>query len=662
MKEIFVSTTGSDTTGDGSALRPFATVTHGAKGLEPGDRLSLMTGTYYENVLLEDLGELNAAHIVVCPADGHRATIDGALREFIEEPENAWIEVSGGREYRSHGDYDPDTDRGAFADGRPSYTRLMTHDKHDDFRATNQRFGKLPVGAGPQGPRVKLPPNPPKILALYPRRPWVYLGPGLWQGDDGHVHVRLSHTTHNLPEVEDYRGETDPRKLPLAIWPGGDTAEPTVKISKCTGLEVRGLTIQHGARSVLVAGSTDVVLSHLVVNAGNYGIRIGEGCQDIRVTDSVVDGGLPRWSFRSDRKDDYVIDDGSKKGRPNDLGVATSRALIASHIKTRRLWVEHCEFVNGHDLQLGGSDVTFIRNWTRNLNDDALYVGKVSINMQIIGNVLEECLMGVTTESKSLGEIFVHRNLFDLRLPTRGRRPHPDPQLVPEIPDLDLEVLRFGNLLKDDDEVNPELNFTHNTVLVVDQRVASSYNLFRNPWGSTHRRAYNNIFVAINRHPQADRQIAYLPRPTDRAETNGNCYYRIGRSTAPMFRVREPESRMFADLAAATDPDDQYVIDNSAAHPPGFEKDGLDKNPRLRRYWPPFELPGVEDLRPAESSPARKQGISLATTALAWLEQLPEPDMGCYVTYDSPPLRVGVDGRRQIPSSGLTEPLPPVLG
>ena len=198
--------------------------------------------------------------------------------------------------------------------------------------------------------------------------------------------------------------------------------------------------------------------------------------------------------------------------------------------------------------------MTFTRNWTRNLNDDALYVGKVSINMRIIGNVFEQCLMAVTTESKSLGEVFVHRNLIDLRLPTRGRRPHPDRELVPEIPDFDLEVLRFGNLLKDDDVFNPELNFTHNTVLVVDQRILSSYNLFRNPWGGTARRAYNNIFVAINRHPKADRQIAFLPKPTDKAETNGNCYYRIGRSTARMFRVREPEPLTFADLAEATDP------------------------------------------------------------------------------------------------------------
>ena len=245
--------------------------------------------------------------------------------------------------------------------------------------------------------------------------------------------------------------------------------------------------------------------------------------------------------------------------------------------------------------------MTFTRNWTRNLNDDAIYVGKVSINMRIIGNVLEQCLMAISTESKSVGEVFVHRNLIDMRLPTRGRRPHPDRDLVPLIPDSELEVLRFGNLLKNHNELNPSLNLTHNTVLVVDQRIGSSYNLFRDSWGGTPRRAYNNIFVAINRH--ADCPIAFLPQPKDNAETNGNCYYRIGRNSPPMFRVREQPTLRFADLAAATDLNNPYFVQSVAEHPPGFEKDGIDQNPRLRRYWRRSGFP--ESRISASTSPAR---------------------------------------------------------
>jgi hypothetical protein len=64
-------------------------------------------------------------------------------------------------------------------------------------------------------------------------------------------------------------------------------------------------------------------------------------------------------------------------------------------------------------------------------------------------------------------------------------------------------MLRYGNLLKDG-ERDPRLTFSHNTVLVVDQRIDSSYNLFRTYHGPPPRRAYNNIFLAINRSAAAD--------------------------------------------------------------------------------------------------------------------------------------------------------------
>src|SRR5690606_39100143 len=47
----------------------------------------------------------------------------------------------------------------------------------------------------------------------------LYCGPGLWyDAADGHLYIRLAHT--HLPEpVANYRGETDPRELPLLIAP-----------------------------------------------------------------------------------------------------------------------------------------------------------------------------------------------------------------------------------------------------------------------------------------------------------------------------------------------------------------------------------------------------------------------------------------------------------
>ena len=672
MTELFVSPEGNDMN-DGSEQHPFGTITYAATQLHPGDGLRLLTGIYYEHVLLEGLGERGGAPIVISPGVGHRATIDGALREFVDHPAQAWepippvgpVVIGTGAlpglettpmqvtEYRSRIPMPQGTDRGAFASGRPSYTRLITYDHLRDLAAVNERFGKLPQAAqDPPGPMVLgADENSP-----FPRRPWVYMGPGLWQDGQGHLHVRLSHTTLRVPGGEDYTGETDPRKVSLAIW-GGDQDGQTLAIRACHGIEVRNITIRHGAgETVLITKSTRVSLDHVIVNAGPYGVRIGENCEDIRITNTLVDGGLPPWFFRSDRKDEYDLANGSH----NALGKRTLNLLIDSHESAHGTWIEQSEFINGHDLQLNGVNVTFKSNWIRNLNDDGIFVGKVATNMQILRNVIEQCLMGinVTTDS-AVGTVYIHRNLIDLRLPTLGRRPHPHPELMPSKVLSELEPLRYGNLLKDG-KADPELNFTHNTVLVVDQEGRSSYNIFRSYGGPSWRRAYNNIFLAINRTTAANLPVAFLPKPTDHSETDGNCYFRIGYHSAPMFAVRE-SLLTFADIASLRDTENDYFSQSILHHPPGFEANGTDLNPRLRRYWPPFELPGVEDLRLADSSPAHHHGIPLDDLLpdLGDPVSTGRPDVGCY-PLDSPPLRVGVDGRRRFPRSGLVEPLPTV--
>src|SRR4029079_7093076 len=48
----------------------------------------------------------------------------------------------------------------------------------------------------------------------------MYCGPGLWYDKPtGRIHVRLAHTKLEVLGDKNYRGETDPRKLPLVIAP-----------------------------------------------------------------------------------------------------------------------------------------------------------------------------------------------------------------------------------------------------------------------------------------------------------------------------------------------------------------------------------------------------------------------------------------------------------
>ena len=78
---------------------------------------------------------------------------------------------------------------------------------------------------------------------MLPRRPWVYLGPGVWQDDDDHVRIRLTHTTHESRRVRNYRGPTDPRQVPLAIC---TEVKPTLAVVGCHGVEIRGITVRGG--------------------------------------------------------------------------------------------------------------------------------------------------------------------------------------------------------------------------------------------------------------------------------------------------------------------------------------------------------------------------------------------------------------------------------
>jgi hypothetical protein len=287
MVEFFVSLNGDDHN-DGSQQRPFGTIAHAATQLHSGDKLRLMTGTYYEHVVLENVGEQGGAPIVISSADGHRATIDAALRDFVADPAHAWEPVPPAGpvvaaalpgtetapiqvvEYKSRAPLPQGTDRGSFTTTRASYTRLITYDMLRDLQAENQRFGKLPRDAAePPGPMVLgADENSP-----FPRRPWVYMGPGLWQDARGFLHVRLSHTTLGLAGGEDYEGETDPRKVPLAVW-GGDAFGQALTIRGCHNLRIQNLTIQHGAgETVLITNSTGVTLDHVVVNAGPNGLR-----------------------------------------------------------------------------------------------------------------------------------------------------------------------------------------------------------------------------------------------------------------------------------------------------------------------------------------------------------------------------------------------------
>jgi hypothetical protein len=642
MTEYFVALDGDNQGSGTSPDDPFRTVQHGVDKLHAGDALSIRGGVYCEHVTIT-----GKTRIVIRSFPGEHAVIDGALAGFRGVPNDLWRPGGADGEYITRDRYPAGTMFGAFlVPGQ--YTRLITYSNLNDLRAANQTFGPLPAGVGPDGPLIVCPPG-----TRLNKRPWVYMGPGLYQGEDQHVHVRLSHTTLNLPGITDYTGPEDPRGVPLAIWTG---PEPAVRVIGCTSVTIENLTVRFGGGRTLRLESTDEVhFDHLAVLAGPYALQIADNCRRTTFTNTSFDGGMPPWYFRSDRKGDYTI---KETGEENVLGRQTIVTLMYSVDSSRSTTFDSCEFANAHDIQLNGTDVVFRRNWVHNINDDGIFVGKTAINLRISGNVFEKCLMALSVATDSAtGNVYLHRNLIDLRQPTAGNRPAPDPGLVaPE----DRPVMRFGNMFKSNTP-DPEVNVFHNTVLIVQEQ-GSSYNLFRSYDGASARRAYNNILVGIDDSGASGPALAWLPRLTDQADTDGNCYFGIARTSPTLLRVRPANGGTASSFDSISElHTSPFFTQSQAAHPPGFEAHGTDQNPRLRRYWLPPHFPLIEDLRLAAGSPAKNGGVPL-TGILREIDGNPaagqRPDIGCY-PFGSPPMSVGVDGLRRFPHSPVVAPLPP---
>jgi hypothetical protein len=712
MATLFVSPFGRDDWA-GTLDKPFCTIEQGIASLDgPGDILFLRGGSYAENVEIAGLKGTASAPILIRAYGREHVTIDGAEPPDVHD-RPAGFRVGGNHEWKLAIEVDPDAHEeeyisvrtfptgseeqilrhGAFLDRDP-YTRLITYSRLEDLRAVNQTFGRLPLDHPlppfPGFPVVKVDddgnvtpesikqPDDTPIDTF--KRPWVYMGPGLFFDADGRIHIRLSHTTNYVPGVVDYDGGTDPRQVRLAI---SRYIPPPLVVDDCEFVHLDHLDVRFGGdRTVHITDSDDVVFDHVRVFAGSDGIRVGENSHRLEFRHCAVLGGIPTWTFRSDLKDGYDFEvDGTVFS--NRLGAGTSQKLFSSpppgagtNVDTV---VHHCEFVDGHDLAMFGQGTRFHHNWIHNVNDDALIVDIAGTSdLEISENAVMRSLTALSFALPNLGgSRKVHRNLIDLRDPTAGIRPRPCGHLVDKDDEnKDGSVFRFGQLYKGDDK-DGALDLFHNTCLVMNQTGHAGFRHYRSSEGET-RRALNNIFVDAGLSP--DRPGGYatslLPAPGFRGPTDANCYFQLFSApgdVVPLLRhfgyppddPQEPFDS-FKDLVAyrlgdgqntAADAQPNKHFDNSKVlYPPGFEEDGIDLDPQLRRIAPDGVPQFDDDLRFAANSPARGKGRTLSDPEIGIDDpQAPAeaPDLGCYQfdELDQPGLRVGVDERRRFPES-----------
>lgn len=628
-KKFVDANRGSDAA-EGTEGSPWRTLHHALRQLDPGDTLYLREGIYYEHLSLTRSGNKDAP-ITIRSYPGELAILDGSRREFFESPATSWEPLAGGvdTEFVSTKSYLDADDRqtphyflpgswepfwglevqrplalGHFAD---SMVPLHGYRTAGDLRASNELWTKSEAAGQPAG---------------------VYCGPGLWLNrQTGRIHIRLAH--HQLAGLgtRGYRGETDPRRLPLivAVGFGRELLRLNgVQHVRIEDLVMRGAT---GSAAIAIYGSQDVALDHVTVFGGAPGLLVN-AAKEVRVTHSAFRGLAAPWSSRAHMK---------YRGTPSYQIVFQDSQPANENIELA--W---CEFTDDHDFAFVRyvKNLQFHHNLVDNFNDDGLECGPKlrSHTLYIFQNRIGACLIPFTQHENQADEspidhdpnsgVFVFRNVIDLRAGTYKSPPtHPEPG---------------GSFLHEEGHVVgdhggpiwPVMHFYHNTVLR-QTPVFRDYFLFglgAQGLRHTERDVFNNVFVQANRAPGVGfsgiKEVGNL-------REGGNLLW--GLAEGPALK-RDP----FAAFRSS-----RMFVESKKFYEPGWTTKDFAADPKLRSLSSDRSSP--TDLRLQPDSPAIDAGVPLPAH---WPDPLRsqdsrEPDIGC-LPQRAELWRVGVDGRLSI--------------
>jgi hypothetical protein len=488
--------------------KPWRTLRHAVTQLRPGHTLYLRAGVYHEQLYL-GLKGTKEKPIIIRSYPGEQATIDASLPEFSISHQTMWEPCPDGvaDEYRSMQPWPNLRDViGYFGD---SQVGLQTYWHRKDLQATSETF----TGTGGKGAADR---------DVDP----IYLGPGIWyDATTGYIHCRLAHT--HLPEpLVNYRGETDPRKLPLCIAP---YRHSTLFFDGAEYVQLQDLVIRGGGYvTVLMEQAKHCVLDNLTIFCGGYGIR-ALATEHLTMTHCGVHGSLAPWTFRSDAsKRDYP-------GRPHrNLSRLNTHALIELDAgRESSVWaypqndhwkILNCYFTDSHDgVYLGAMHVEFAHNLIENMQDDGIYLSPMYQRHKLDGtdpqilvhhNVFKQLLTALAfggNEPNTHDQIYVYRNIFDLRQPIMAGRMS-ETKAEPS--------LNTGKLVGDHGSPPwSTMTLAHNTVIAGGSRDA----LMAAGAGATPerpKRVYNNLFFHTDRLP-----AYFVPAAGTNLISDGNLFW-----------------------------------------------------------------------------------------------------------------------------------------
>jgi len=458
-----------------------------------------------------------------------------------------------------------------------------------------------------------------------------------------------------------------------------------LRLTDCSHIVFKDLTLRYGDEQTVQLGRcNDVVFDGVRIMSTRRALRVAnDGGTSTRITlrNCDIDGGLPTWYFRTDRKDDYYFGpDDADAINPvithNGLGKATSDALLSSGTGTSHFTVEYCKIANGHDLIVFGDHARFHHNWVTNLNDDCIFIAGdqgAGDDLRIYQNVFTQCLTGISFDSDPPGKTMYYRNLVDLRLPTLGIRP--------TVAGDTEHSLRQANFYKDG-LVQGTFDMWHNTFLIRDAGATSTdlrdlmlagYGVYKqlqkklNQDGTEvldhqPRRSFNNIFVAVYTRLDKVKPVAFLPPKNLNGPTDGNGYWLVVPGGDHPEAEGDERDRFMVSKTSydpAGTPDFtpfRTLEDYNAAHAP-HEDHGRLGNPSFTFIAEGGGPTDHDDFRLLDHGPNNRSGPM--PYDLWWIDALtigltvvPTQVRGCYPTEPAPGFSPWGDGRLHVGPGG----------
>jgi len=620
---FFVDARDGSDAAEGSRARPWKTIHHALSQMQHGDTLYLRGGTYYEQVVVPNSGD-EGKPITIRSFPGELAVIDGGLREFFEHPETAWQPLPEGaeHEYVSTGTYP------AFSE-RPILNAFLSagwepfHGKEDQRPVVLGNFGDSMVPL--HGYRTLADLRDDSMLwdvdNKFDKAEGVYCGPGVWfNRNSQRIHIRLAPT--NLPGLaeQNYRGVTDPRRLPLVI--SGPYGRDVLRINGIGHLVLQDLVLRGAASSPLlnIYGSHDIKLDGVTVYGGSPGLLV-KSTTKLEIANSAFRSLAAPWSSRASMK---------YRGVP-------SYAIITQRNKPENedFDFHHSEFTDGHDFAWlrYAKNIRFHHNLMENFNDDGLEVGakKRDHEIYIYQNLLRRCLITFTLHEMEADEsppevdpgsgVYITRNVIDLRqgvFKTPPREPDPSGSYLNQ----------SGTLCSDHGGPTwPHYYFYHNTVVRADRAWRGYYGLGMGGRGlaRTKRRVLNNVFLQIKGLPG----LNFVPNYGD-VLVDGNLHWGVKDGPGYAGDFFEQQGRAYAF--------------RKKEYPAGWMEHDQFADPAVVAIGP--AVADAIDLRLQENSPAIDSGVSLPGQWMDPVRELDQgkPDRGA-IPFQVQPWHVGIDGR-----------------